>query len=250
LLKNSFRKKSQLFFVEGEKECQRGLQSDFRLEELIVCPDIIQPGFLVELRKNLPPDCAEFHVSPTVYARLAYRGESEGVIGIFRKKETELPMLLPISGRNNLYIVVENIEKPGNLGALMRTADAVGARAVILTGAGTDLYHPNVIRSSLGTNFTVPVVHVSNEAFARWAAHHQIPVYCAALPAYHDFYSLSFDRTVAFVFGSEHSGLSDFWLSEPVRNFTLPMHGIADSLNLSVSAAVVAYEYLRRFSKP
>lgn len=248
--KSNFRKNSQQFLVEGEKECLRGLCSNFEPDEIIICLDIIHDELKKELLRLIDDSCAIYLVSKPVYAKVAYRKDSEGVIGIFRKQTISLEDLAPLPNRGNLYIVLENLEKPGNLGAVLRTADATGARAILLTGKGTDPYNPNVSRASLGTVFSVPVIRTTNEDVFKWAKMNQLSIYSAALPAYSAFYDMSFDQNVVFAFGSEHDGLSDFWLSNAEQSFTLPMHGIADSLNLSVSVGVVAYEYVRRFSKP
>jgi TrmH family RNA methyltransferase len=245
--KNHFRRESELFVVEGLKECVRGIQSEFQLEELLLCPEILDKSLEDISSKIQQQETSLFHVSPQIYSKLAYRGETEGILGLFRKKDRNLSQFPPLQDANNLYLIVDNAEKPGNLGAILRTADAVGARGVILSGGRADPYNPNVVRSSLGTFFNVPVIQSTQEEIEAWAKVNDIPIFCAALPAYADFYSLDFDNTVAFAFGTEHDGLSEPWLKDRSRNFTLPMHGIADSLNLSVSVAVVAYEYLRRY---
>ena len=245
--KNSYRKKSTHFFVEGLKEVKRGLHSEFAISELIYCGSILNEDEKANLLSFIPDTCQIFEVDQAVYTHLAYRGETEGVIGIFRKKEKHLDDISLKADENNLILVLENLEKPGNLGAILRTADAVAARAVILTGNAMDIYNPNAIRSSLGAFFSVPIYQTENNVVKKWLEDCSIDHLCAALPAFKSFYSISLKKDMAFVFGSEHSGLSDFWIADTDHVFTLPMHGIMDSLNLSVSVAVTSYEYLRQF---
>jgi TrmH family RNA methyltransferase len=246
--KPAFRRQSDEFFVEGLLECKRGIDSIYHLSELILCRDILDKAhyqFFVEKIKD-PGILVE--VSRAVYEKIAYRGDSEGVIGIFLKDESTLESLVPPQNSPGLFLIVENVEKPGNLGAILRTADALNTTAIIMTGKGTDQYNPNVTRASLGTIFSVPVFQTSNENLVLWASKLKIPLFCAALPAFSNLYELEFPQIAGFVFGAEHQGLSEFWIKGDFTKFTIPMHGIADSLNLSVSVAVTGYEFLRRFS--
>lgn len=247
--KGHFRNKSAFFLVEGIKECSRGLDSGFVIRELILCPEILGDESFQNLVNQVSEHCAVFTVSKTIYHKLAYRKESGGIIGLFEKKVNNLASLSISEDKPNYFIILENIEKPGNLGAILRTADAVQANAVILTGKSTDEYNPNVLRASLGTLFTVPVVKSKNEDILLWAKSKGISLFCAALPAFGNLYEIRFPINCACIFGAEDTGVSDFWLKQAELNFTIPMRGIVDSLNLSVSAAIVSYEFMRQQKK-
>jgi len=232
--------------VEGAKECERGLNSFFEVHEVIVCPELIGERLYEKIR-NLSGNTPLFTLTQKVYAKLAYRKDSEGIIILFKKKEHSLPNLRKEKDKSNYFIILENIEKPGNLGAILRSADGTGTRCIILTGKGTDHYNPNVIRASLGTFFSVPVIKSDNESIIKWAKENEVELYAAALPAYSSLYDISFKvGNNACIFGAEDIGLSDFWLQGNAHTYTIPMNGIADSLNLSVSVAVSSYEYLRQ----
>jgi len=243
--KGSFRNRSPLFLVEGLKECIRGIDSAFLCREVILCEDILDKALQQELFRKLDPECEVYTVSKQIYAKLAYREDTEGLIAVFEKKQNDLDALVLNKG-SNYFIILENLEKPGNLGAILRTADAVKANAIILTGSGTDQYNPNVIRASLGTVFSVPVIKTQNEKVLEWAKKNNISLYSAALPAFKNFYDFEMSGSTACIFGAEDTGLTDYWIKNADITFTLPMNGIADSLNLSVSVAVVSYEFIRQ----
>ena len=246
LYKSSVRHRSERFLVEGIKECNRGLDSMYVIDELILCDALLPEAAKVDLLRKVPESCTVFMVDKKVYAKLSYRKSTEGVIGVFKKIKQDLALLQPKTSGMELFLILENIEKPGNLGAILRTADGVGARGVILCGSSTDQYNPNAIRSSLGTIFTIPVVQATPEEILQWANAFKIQLWSAALPAYQDLYEIMFSGPTGLVFGAEDAGLSSFWIEDPKFTFTIPMQGLADSLNLSVSVGVASYEFLRQ----
>lgn len=185
------------------------------------------------------------HVSKEVYAKVAYREGTEGVIAEVRWKERVLADLLP-QGHAPLIMVLESVEKPGNLGAVLRSADAAGADGVILCNPLTDLYNPNLIRASIGAVFTVPVVAcTSNEAIA-WLKENNIRILTAQLQDSAPYYDVDMTGGTALVMGTEATGLTDAWRQAADAHILIPMLGRLDSLNVSVSAAILLYEAVRQ----
>ncbi len=251
LYKGNQRGRQDRFLVEGFLECSRGIDSGFELIEWMFCPDIIEDHLVERLITVAGQTVPIYVLDKKVYAKLAYRDDTQGVMAVFRKPQLNLDDFGVKSGKTPLFLILEDVEKPGNLGAVLRTADAVNASGVILTGkTGTDQFNPNVIRASIGTVFSVPVVYAEENLVLAWLKDQKITSFAAALPAYSDLYALQLDKPAAFVFGNEHKGLSEFWLHHSDVVFTLPMLGTADSLNVSVSVAVSAFEYLRQFRLP
>jgi TrmH family RNA methyltransferase len=182
-------------------------------------------------------------VSPPVMERLAFGDRQDGVVAVARIPELGLASLSPEEPA--LIVVIEALEKPGNLGAILRTADAVGA-SVIAADPRTDLFNPNAIRASLGTIFTVPIAVASTSDTLAWLREREIPVAAARVDASEPYWSADLGRSVAIALGSEAQGLSDAWSGPGVTAVRLPMSGIADSLNVSTTAAVLLYEARRQ----
>ena len=177
------------------------------------------------------------YVQPDLFNRLVYRPQSH-FLGIYKEFEQRLDQLS--LSKNPIFILLEKVEKPGNLGAVIRTADAVGADAVILCDPKTDFYNPNVIRSSVGTFFAVPTVTAESEAVYAWCRKNKLTIFSAALENAISYTAAKMDKPCAIIFGTEAEGLSDF------AKIKIPMLGKNDSLNVSNSVAVIAYEALRQ----
>lgn len=241
--KSALRRKSGLFVVEGVRETAQALAAGIRLQALFVTeaaaasPD--SPVRACELAGT-----SVYRVSGTVYAKLAYRGGTEGILAVARTPEHR-PEDLKLTD-NPLVIVLESVEKPGNLGAVLRTADAVGADAVLVCDPLTDLYNPNVIRSSLGGIFTVPVCALSSEEAAGWISRHGLKILTAQLQDSELYYDTDMTCGCALVMGTESTGLTDFWRRRSDARIRIPMLGRLDSLNVSVSTAILCYEALRQ----
>lgn len=246
LYKSRERKAANVFIAEGVKEVSRGIKSGFKITQLYFCPEIIGSK-IDEFLKDITEDTEVYELDRKVYEKVAYRDNTEGVLALFEKKVFSLDDF--ISDNKGLFIVLEAVEKPGNLGAILRSADATGVSAIILTESKVDQYNPNVIRSSIGAAFTVPVIVSSNEEALNWMKANGVEYYSAALPSFNNLYDLDLRAKIALVFGTESQGLSSFWLNETKRNFTIPMTGIVDSLNVSVSVAVSVYEAIRQRTK-
>ena len=244
------RRRSGLFVAEGRREVSLALSAGIRSVRLLLCPDI----YMEDPAYPLPVPERQTHpvttVSRTVYNKLAWRKDAEGVLLVGEQGDMSLKNLsLPESP---LLLVIEGVEKPGNLGAILRTADAAGADALIVTDSRTDIYNPNVIRSSLGCLFSVPVVSCSNHEAIQWLTRAEnwkgtVPVIFSALLQT----SIPYDEAdmtgpTALVFGAEDKGLSDEWRAVSHQHIRIPMAGKIDSLNLAASAAILAFEVVRQ----
>ena len=235
LTDNRFRKKSGLFVVEGQQENERAQKYHFEAEEFFVCESIFQ--------SELPKEKI-YYVSEKVYEKLAYRGSSEGIIGIYKTKKKKLSNFKPKA--NATVVIVEGVEKPGNLGAILRSCEAFGIDALIIADAKTDFYNPNVIRSSVGCLFGMEFFQAENSETLEFLNKNGFNIYTTIMDeTSEDLYKRDFTQKSAVLFGTEHSGLSDFW-SGKGKNTLIPMAGSIDSLNLSNAVAITCYEILRQ----
>jgi TrmH family RNA methyltransferase len=183
-------------------------------------------------------------VSPAVFQKLAYGEREDGILLVAVPPQRELSELtLP---KNVLVAVLEGVEKPGNVGAVLRSADAAGVSAVLLADCATDVFNPNCIRASLGTVFTMPVVETTGQAALEWLRDHHFSIYAARVDGSQDYRQVKMSRPAAMVLGRESAGLSNIWQADDVLPIRLPMRGVVDSLNVSVTAAVLFYEALRQ----
>ena len=185
-----------------------------------------------------------FEVSPTIYEKIAYRGSTEGVIAEVKTKDKTLNDLN--LSENPLVVVLESVEKPGNLGAILRSADAAGADALIVCDPLTDLYNPNLIRNSTGAIFSVPCVACTSEECIKFLKENNIQILTAQLQDSELYYDTDMKRGTAIVMGTEATGLTDIWRKAADAHIRIPMLGRLDSLNVSVSAAILMYEALRQ----
>lgn len=236
--KSSLRREEGLFVVEGRRELMHCLSAGFVAESVFLCEGLCDgEGLSVGNAKV-------YIVPPSVYERIAYRGSTEGVVAIVRSRQQTLDDLqLP---ENPLMIVLESVEKPGNLGAVLRSADAARADAVVVCDALTDLYNPNLIRASIGAVFTVPVVACSSEECIRFLKSRGIQILTAQLQDSHLYYDTPMAGPTAIVMGTESTGLTDQWREAATAHIRIPMRGRLDSLNVSVSAAILLFEAVRQ----
>jgi RNA methyltransferase, TrmH family len=234
--------------VEGSREVRRCLDAGIVPVEVYICPELVSPedqDIVSRLHSQFAAHNAQLaQVAPDVFAKIAVRGESGGILLVIPYTQTALAQL-PLSPVPFL-VVVEGAEKPGNVGAILRTADAAGVDGLILCSGGTDLHNPNVIRASLGTRFTVPVAEASTEAVIDWLHRHHITTIAATPDATVRYTAVDLSGPVAIVTGSEAHGLSQQWLHAADRQVTIPMFGVADSLNLATSTALMLYEVVRQ----
>ncbi len=240
------RQAAGLFGAEGEREITRAIQSGYIPESLFVCPDLVTPDFSavlsdIERRHNL----TVFEVSKDVFAKLAVRAGSGGVFAVFPDRQLILSQLcLPELA---LVVAVEGIEKPGNLGALLRSADGAGFDAVVVLDAVIDIYNPNVIRSSLGTVFSKQVVTATSKDFYDFCKDKSLSTIGAALSDRATTYDeQTYTAGCAIILGSEAFGLSDFWMEKADHLAKISMLGIADSLNVAMAGSIMMYEARRQ----
>ncbi|MCM4168979.1 23S rRNA (uridine(2479)-2'-O)-methyltransferase [Arenibacter antarcticus] len=243
--KSRERKKKGLFIIEGIKELELAIKGGYALKTLFYYPELISYDTLLEYLKGVedPPELVS--ISKGVFQKIAYRDSTGGIIAIAKTKEHALDHL-KISSKNPLILVAEAPEKPGNIGALLRTSDAAGLDAVIITNAKSDLYNPNIIRSSVGCLFTTNIGMGTTEEVIRYLKNNNITINCAALTASKEYTSVDFTQPTAIVVGTEATGLSEEWLQESDQNIIIPMQGEIDSMNVSVSAAILIFEAIRQ----
>ena len=242
--KSAERRRTGLFVVEGRRELKHCMEAGFEVDTVFWCP-AVEAG-----AEPLPPldGVSLFEVSRQVYEKIAYRGGTEGLIATVHARNMTLNDLqLP---PQPLIVVLERVEKPGNLGAILRSADASGVSAVIVCDPLTDLYNPNLIRSSVGTAFTVPCVACSSEECIDFLKQHSIQILTAQLQDSHLYYDVDMRRPTAIVMGTEATGLTTQWREAADAHIRIPMLGRIDSLNVSVSAAVLLYEAVRQRVRP
>ncbi len=238
------RREQNLFVIEGYREISRALVSGVEIRELYVCPELDRQGRGEELLRQ-DKNIQAIEVSKTAFARIAYREGSDGLVAI------AIPRSLTLDGLRlsalPLILILESVEKPGNLGAVMRTADAAGIDAVIVCDPLTDIYNPNAIRSGVGCIFTRQVVSCTTAEAIEWLKRKRIKVYAAALTedalVYH---GVDYRGATALVMGTEATGLSHDWLEKSEARIIIPMKGVADSLNVATSAAVLIFEAVRQ----
>ncbi len=217
--------------------------------QIFVCESLCQSEEAQRLLQALPGgDCEILHVSESVFERLAFGQRAEGVVGVADAPRPTLQSLgtTICPSTAPLVAVLEGVEKPGNLGAVLRSADAVGVSAVIVANPRTDLYNPNAIRASLGTIFTMPVCEAASGETLAWLRERRLAILAARVDGAVPYMEVDYRGPTAIVLGSEAAGLSSVWTGEDVTAIRLPMRGAADSLNVSVTAAVVFYEALRQ----
>lgn len=238
--KSKARKQSGLFVVEGVREIEHCVCCGYEIHTLFVCPEICGTSAVEELAQS--PQIIE--VSQQIYDKLAYRGGTEGMIAEVKAKAHSLEQLK--LKKNPVVMVLESVEKPGNLGAVLRSADAAGADAVIICDPLTDLYNPNLIRASIGAIFTVPVAACSSEEAIRFLKDRNFKILTAQLQDSHLYYDTDMTGPTAIVMGTESTGLSDLWRKAASAHIRIPMLGRLDSLNVSVSAAILLFEAIRQ----
>jgi TrmH family RNA methyltransferase len=244
--KSSLRREEGLFVVEGQREIEHCIACGYEVVELFSRKE---EG---ERRKETTPP--EIIVTPAVYEKMAYRGSTEGVIAVAKCKDHSLSsLLLPPSSfpekKNPLIVVLESVEKPGNLGAILRTAEAAHVDAVIVCDPLTDVYNPNVIRASIGGVFSVPVAVSTSEECIAFLQEHHVRILTAQLQDSYPYYDYDMSGATAIVMGTESTGLTQQWREAADAHIRIPMLGRLDSLNVSVSAAILMYEAVRQRNK-
>lgn len=242
--KSKVRKKEGLFVLEGLRELSLALKGKFDVETLLFYPKLISKN---EIEKIIAPETELIEISKNVFEKLAYRSTTEGIIAVVKSKKLKL-IDLKFKTKNPLILVAEAPEKPGNIGALLRTADAANIDCVIIANPKTDLFNPNIIRSSVGCVFTNLIVTGSTDEIVNFLKEKKIKLFAAALHKDAENYiEQDFNEPTAIIVGTEATGLSQAWLNES-KKIIIPMQGEIDSLNVSVSAAILIFEAVRQRS--
>jgi TrmH family RNA methyltransferase len=239
------RKTRGRIIIDGAREVRRAMDSNIKFVEMFVCEELAKhPDAQLALELARQTGVEQRLVTREVFEKLAFGARAEGVVAVAIPPVSHWPAWsLP---PNPLVLVLEHVEKPGNLGGVLRTADAVGAAGVVLADSAADLYNPNAIRASLGTVFTVPVAAAAGTAVLPWLHQQGLQIFAARVDGSVNYSDADYTGPSAFVLGSEAAGLSPMWNDRDVTAVCLPMLGAADSLNVSVTAAVMMYEALRQ----
>ena len=245
--KSAQRRAEGLFVVEGRRELEHCLAAGFTLRTVFVCEEIRGsdlPQLSLKGSEFSPFEGELERVSRNVYERIAYRDGTEGIVAVVEERKTKLSDLK--LSPSPLIVVLESVEKPGNLGAVLRSADAAGADAVVVCDPLTDLYNPNLIRSAVGAVFTVPCVACSTEECIAFFKAKGIQILTAQLQDSSLYYDTPMTGPTAIVMGTEATGLTDQWRKAADAHIRIPMLGRLDSLNVSVSAAILLFEAVRQ----
>ncbi len=241
------RKRQKLFLIEGRREISRALDQKVVLETLFFCPEDLKSEEAHDIVQRVQGQTIEaVQLSPSAFAKCSHRENPDGLLAVAQVWETGLDEIR--FATSALLLVVERVEKPGNLGNLIRTAEATGADALIVTDAVADIFNPNVIHNSQGALFGFPVVVSDNESAHAWLKAKGIQVLSTSPTANEEYWRADFKAAAAIVVGSEKDGLSDFWLSKATHGLKIPMAGRSDSLNVNVAAAITLFEAVRQRS--
>lgn len=239
------RKKENVFVVEGVREIRLAFKAEFEVEELYFCDQLFPAEEIPELISASKKKPEIIEISAEVYEKIAYRGSTEGMIAVMKVKQTGLDQLQLIS-ENPLILIAEAPEKPGNIGALLRTADAANVDAVLIANPKTDIFNPNIIRSSVGGVFTNNIGMGTTSEIITFLKSRNIKIFAAALQASVRYDQEDFTAGSAIVVGTEATGLSKEWLENSTQNIMIPMQGEIDSLNVSVAAGILIFEARRQ----
>ncbi|WP_443633021.1 RNA methyltransferase [Candidatus Marifrigoribacter sp. Uisw_064] len=242
--KSRERKKTGLFIIEGQREIELAIKGNFTLKTLLYCSDIVsEESEVITAVKNSNSEVIE--ITLEVYKKIAYRTSTEGIIAIAESKKKSLEDL-KFTNPNPLILVAEAPEKPGNIGAILRTADAANVDAVIIANPKTDLYNPNIIRSSVGCVFTNKIGTGSTDEIIAFLQEKNIAIYAAILQESVPYHTCNFKESTAIVVGTEATGLTQEWRDKSAKNINIPMQGEIDSMNVSVAAGILIFEAKRQ----
>ena len=239
------RDREGLYIIEGYRALRRGLDYGVAVRELFVCPEFFQgenePALLADYRKA---GTQIYTTTPAIFGRMAYRERPEGLLGVAPQVRRGLAAINLTE--NSLLLIAVAIEKPGNLGTILRSADATGVTGLVICDRCTDLYNPNVVRASTGTLFSVPIAESNTEDTLAWLATHKIPVLAATPHTTNNYTDVDMRGPVAIAVGCEMTGLNDAWMNRATMRVKIPMLGMADSLNVATATTILLYEAARQ----
>jgi len=239
--KSKARKQTNTFLIEGQREISLAIKGGFEIETILFVPELISESQISKLTSQ-PKTLIE--ISKEVYQKLAYRDTTEGILAVAKTKPNQLSDLK--LSKNPLILVAEAPEKPGNIGALLRTADAANLDAVIIANPKSDLYNPNIVRSSVGCLFTKQIATGTTSEIIAFLKTQKINIYCATLQNATSYLTQDFSEATALVVGTEATGLTEEWRTAAKQNIIIPMEGEIDSMNVSVAAAILLFEAKRQ----
>lgn len=234
------RKQTATFIIEGKREIEIALKGGYEMETILFYPEICSES---EARK-IAKTAELIEINKDVFQKLAYRDTTEGILAVAKAKSMQLADL--VLSENPLILVAEAPEKPGNIGALLRTADAAHLDAVIIANPKSDLYNPNIIRSSVGCLFTNQVASGTTDEIIAFLKERKINIYCATLQNSTAYHTQDYTKPTALVVGTEATGLTEEWRKAATQNIIIPMQGEIDSMNVSVAAAILIFEAKRQ----
>jgi TrmH family RNA methyltransferase len=243
------RNRTGLFILEGYRELLRATDAGFPIHQLFICPDLFLGVNEPHLIQRLIEKGTElFTCTEKVFHKVSYRDRPDGLMAIAPQQKLSLSSLEIAFGRPQapLFVVAEAIEKPGNLGTILRSSDAVGVDGVIVCDRCTDIYNPNVVRASVGTLFTVPIVEADGEETLNWLKGHGVLILAATPQAEKEFTQVNLTQSIAIAVGTEQLGLSDRWMQQADLQVRIPMRGVADSLNVAMATTLLLYETSRQ----
>jgi RNA methyltransferase, TrmH family len=239
------RNETGLTLVEGVREVSRAIEAGVPIKEIYYCPEVLRKYAKEnQIEKILKTSSDVFELTPELSQKISFGDRNEGLVALAKTQIRGLDHLL--SPRDGLYVVMENIEKPGNCGAVLRTCDAAGVTALFIADERMDTFNPNVIRASLGTVFCLPVIQEKPQKIFQFLREKKIRILATSPQAKKIYFSEDFRQAVAFVVGSEQGGLSDFWMQHSDEQIKIPMSGKADSLNVANSVSVLVFEAVRQ----
>jgi len=240
--KSRERKKNRQFLIEGKREISLAIIAGYHIENILYFPELISENEVNNLYKG---DIELIEISIEVFQKLAHRSSTEGLIAVAKSKPHNIEDL-KLPKPNPLILVAEAPEKPGNIGALLRTADAANLDAVIIANPKTDLYNPNIIRSSVGCLFTNNIVTGDTDKIIKYLKDNDIQIFSATLQDSMNYHEQDFTQATAIVVGTEAEGLSSAWRKASTQNIIIPMQGEIDSMNVSVAAGILIFEAKRQ----
>lgn len=238
--KSKARKQTGTFLIEGHREIELAQKGSYEIETILFLSEIISEYDA----KKLSGSAELIEISKDVYQKLAYRDTTEGILAIAKSKNLSLSELN--LGKNPLILIAESPEKPGNIGAMLRTADAAKLDAVIIANPKSDLYNPNIVRSSVGCLFTNQIATGTTEEIIAFLKEKNISIYCATLQDSTGYHTQNYTAPTALVVGTEATGLTQEWRDNSTQNIIIPMQGAIDSMNVSVAAAILIFEAKRQ----
>ena len=240
--KSRERNKQKRFVIEGKREISLAKSATYAFESILFCEDFIS---MDEVDQFTNSSTEVIKITKEIYQKIAYRNSTEGVVAIAKSKDFRLSDI-KFNTKNPLILVAENIEKPGNVGALLRTADAANIDAVFIANPKSDLYNPNIIRSSVGCVFTNQIALGTSEEIVQFLIEKNLNFYAATLQNSNAYHHVDYTKSTAIAVGTEATGLSEIWREKATQNINIPMQGQIDSMNVSVSAAIVIFEAKRQ----